>query len=510
MNSSQRVGLGTILALTLTIAATINLESTPPLWWDEGWNLSVARNWVELGHYGRLLAGEPTSPSMSTGFPAIAPVALSFRLLGVGIWQGRLIGVFFTFGALALIYYLATRLYNRPVAIATLVVLLLMSPHSRIHPILMGRQVLGEMPALFYLLAGYACFLSALHRPVWALPLTLFFWGAALITKLQVLPFWTASLLIPLLITLFQRRWKSVNLFLLAFLGSLISSQLMLWLQRLLVDSHTQAVSSITGLFEVTALLPLAYDRRLVALIMISMFGMPTLLGLCYETGKFVKYRTKAAPDSHTEVIRLALLALAGSWFAWYLLFSIGWVRYLFPATFIGSIFVATLLDDLTNHFSFSSTVKSAGHALRHLRFDQRSAGAVLAIVLIAMTFPSNLTMLYRSYVINADASAVQVVDFLNKQTAARALIETYASELFFLLERRYHYPPDQIHVDLNRRTFIDHDKRINYDPSAVDPDYLVVDHRSKVWRLYESLLASGKFRRIRTYGQYEVYERVR
>src|SRR5208337_612294 len=92
------------------------LDSAPPLWWDEGWNLTVARNWWEMGHYGRLLCGQPISSGMSTGFPAVLPISLSFRLLGLGVWQGRLPGVLFMLASLGLLYYLARRLYGAPVA----------------------------------------------------------------------------------------------------------------------------------------------------------------------------------------------------------------------------------------------------------------------------------------------------------------------------------------------------------------------------------------------------------
>src|SRR5437867_2492656 len=148
-------GAGALLALILLLLGTINLGSVPPLWWDEGWTLTVARTWVERGHYGRLLAGQLVPSGLEAAFPVTAPIALSFRLLGIGVWQGRLVGVFFTLGTLALMYYLARCLYDRSVAIGTLAVLLFLSPDPAIHPILMGRQVLGEMPALFYLLAGY-------------------------------------------------------------------------------------------------------------------------------------------------------------------------------------------------------------------------------------------------------------------------------------------------------------------------------------------------------------------
>lgn len=91
---------------------------------------------MELGQYAQLKDGNLIPASMlTTGLPAVAPVALSFKLLGVGIWQGRVSGT---------IYLLSRRLYDRKVAVATVVVLLLMSAHPELHPVLIGRQALGK------------------------------------------------------------------------------------------------------------------------------------------------------------------------------------------------------------------------------------------------------------------------------------------------------------------------------------------------------------------------------
>src|SRR5512147_2266081 len=105
----------------LLLALTINLASTPAPWWDEGWTMSVARNWVVLGHYGRLLEGQATPRGLEAAFPVTAAVALGFRLFGVGIIQARIVSVIFTLIALALLYKLARRFYNQSIAIATLV-----------------------------------------------------------------------------------------------------------------------------------------------------------------------------------------------------------------------------------------------------------------------------------------------------------------------------------------------------------------------------------------------------
>jgi hypothetical protein len=99
---------------------------------------------------------------------------------------------------------------------------------------------------------------------------------------------------------------------------------------------------------------------------------------------------------------------------------------------------------------------------------------------------------------------------FFNTQTLPNTLIETYESELHFVLERRYHYPPDQLHIELTRRTYLEQNVVIDYDPLAADPDYLVIGNIARTWWLYQPAIEHGDFRLIKTYGEYEIYMRVR
>jgi len=503
-----RVTAGTLLAL-LVFLAVFNLESTPPLWWDEGWTLSVARNWAEQGHYGQLLEGKPAPPGLEASFPVTAVVSFSFRLFGTGVYQARAPGVFFMLGTLAIIYYLASCLYNRRIATTTLLVLLFMSPaHRDLHSILVGRQVLGEMPMMFYLLAGYAFFLSAQDKPMWAMPFAVFFWGVALITKLQVWPFWLASLLVPLIIALSTRHWRLARLLAVGLICSLTMSRLLIWLQQLLLEHERNPLTPIAGLYYVTALVG-APRARLFALFATLLLGIPTLAGLCYGLWCFIKNREKCLAQNHREVVRVALLVLSTSWFGWYLVLSNGWFRYLFPVTFVGSIFLAAMLCNLTENISLLSTIKRAGFIVRPLRVSASRVGPLLAIVLVMISVPMTLRMLYQSYVVDADTSVLETIDFLNTQTPSDSLIETYDPELFFLLKRRCHYPPDQIHIDLIRRFFLDQDVPIDYDPLAASPSYLVVGPQSKIWGLYDPILKTKAFRLLKTFRRYNIYERV-
>jgi hypothetical protein len=494
------------LALGLFFLGTINLESTPRLFWDEGWTLSLARNWVERGHYGRFLAGQPAPPGLEAAISVTGPVALSFYFFGVGVWQGRLVGVLFMLAALGTIYYLTRQLYDQSVAIGTLAVLLLLSMYPQLHPLFMGRTVLAEIPMLFYLLSGYTLFLLSSYKSIWFALLAVMFWGIALVTKLQVLPFWTISLALPLTIMLFKRRWKIAGLLAFGLSGSLLVSKVLPWVEQVLLQGYTLPKTPLHRLYSFTALVPLE-SNRWDALETTLVVGLPTLLALSYEIWKYIK-SPSALSGEMREIVRLALVFLAGSWFAWYLLLSVGWPRYLFPATFVGSIFVAAMLHDWTHHFNLLSTIRHAVVALKPRQIKWHNLRTLLAIILVAWSLSITLKGLYHLYFIFPDTSAQQVAHFLNTQTPTNALIETYESELHFLLNRRYHYPPDQISVDLNLRN-LGKNISINYDPLGADSDYLVIGGMGHGSELYRSIL-DKEFRLLQTYGGYHIYERVR
>ena len=257
----SRMGVGIVLGLIVLFLSVYKLESAPAFWWDEGWTLSVARNWVEHGHYGNLRNGEPVPPGLSGAWPIVAPIALSFQLFGVGLWQGRLVGVLFTLGALLLMYVLSRRLYNQAVGLTTLFVMSFMAIHPALHAVLTGRQVLGEMPVLFYLLLGYVCLFAGLQGAgkiaLWGLAGAALAWGIALNTKLQAMPFWMVSLLGPLVLMAWQRRWAVVGRLGTGLLGTLLIAQGLVWVGHVYLNPG----EVMSGLYDVTAFVPVAQVR---------------------------------------------------------------------------------------------------------------------------------------------------------------------------------------------------------------------------------------------------------
>ena len=349
------------------------------------------------------------------------------------------------------------------------------------------------------------------------MPVAFLLWALSLRTKPQVLPFFVVALSCPLAVALWLRCWRTARLLASGLAGTLATLGVLAWGEKLLFSSRLFSATSASDPYKVlgdasnlrTYVFTLVPSVRLLAVSMAVLFAMPLVLGVCYNGLKFAKCLHDRDMHSGQKVCRLSLWCMVCAWLGWYLLLSIGWTRYLFPAMFLGSIFVAVLLKDLVGGFNLPRLVVQGAKVLRQRHFTLRGTGILLTAIVIPMLFLATLGMLYKSFVLLPDDSVVQAAQFLNTHTKTDALVETYDSEIFFLLERSYHYPPDSVQHQLNRRAFFGQDNVIDYDPMAHDLDYLVVGTMSRWWGLCQPVLDSGAFRLLQTYGAYEIYGRV-
>jgi hypothetical protein len=208
--------------------------------------------------------------------------------------------------------------------------------------------------------------------------------------------------------------------------------------------------------------------------------------------------------------VRLWLLLFVSSWVAWFLLLANSSIpRYMYPPTFFGAMFAAAMLDDWTHHFGVRETMRRATGALRWTRPQINALGALAAILLFAMTAPFTVLMLLWAFFAGANEDAARAAAYLNTETAPQAHVETYDAELFFYLNRPYHYPPDQLHVEYIRRT-LDPQYPVLYDALAQNPDYLVVGPFSQDWHVYDTVLAQRVFLPTVRFGAYQIYRRAR
>ncbi|MCC7353661.1 MAG: glycosyltransferase family 39 protein, partial [Anaerolineae bacterium] len=191
-----------------------NLEYNPRPWHDEGALLSVSRTLVEDGVYaGRSSDGYQTFGAVqSVGPTVLLPIALSFKLFGIGLVQGRVVVATYALLALALLYVVGQELFGRRIALVG-VFLLLGSP--AVAYLLLGRQVVGDAPALAFFLGGWLAWSRGIqtgrHQHYLIAGLLL---GAAMVTKSQYILMGFGTLAILGLLDLVFYRQKKIGAFL--------------------------------------------------------------------------------------------------------------------------------------------------------------------------------------------------------------------------------------------------------------------------------------------------------
>ena len=427
----------------LLLSLTYRLEEIPPFSFGEGWVMSVARNWVELGRYVSLFDGRPIPPSMlNIGFPAVAPIAFSFCLFGVGIWQGRLPGVLFTIGALCLLYHLALRLYDRKVALGTLFVVVFMSGKLELHPFFMGRYA-GERclrcsccwPAMIsFCLVAMSSSPPPPRRLVLGTGRSDQDAGAALPCGRPCSPhYWGLPVngceRLSQSLRAFADSWRvsgSSGGFRRACCRPICSLELP---RLLLTITPPRFPFSSSG----DALL--LQQRRLLAPEPNPAVKEPPLIGTQHTSYHH------AAPFFSCSLDCGSVTAARSA------------RPYLFVPVFVGSIFVAVMLCDLTSGFSIPATVKSAADTILRLRFNRSNIFSMVVVLLFALV-PITAINIFFGYA-SPDRSSREVAEFLNTSTPPDALIETYDMEIFVLLDRRYSHPPDDVHLRVRRHNLL-------------------------------------------------------
>ena len=510
--------LYTVCIVAFLVLATYRLNTILPPRFDEGWSLSLARNVLELGHYGHLLLGNRIPATiLNTGWPAVMPMVLSFRAFGIGIWQARLPFVLFGLGAIICLFRLITQLYGERTAIGATVLLTCLGIPPDMNHLFMSRQVLGEAPMLFFLLLGYLILLAAWHKSLWCVTLAGLAWALALHTKPQPFPFLMLSLAGPAVWCWLKGNRRAGVRLALVLATTLVLMQMMVWARDALIGASAPVAQagndpySMVRSLEVLMTYVVVFDTpaRVRALTVMLVAGLPVAAGLAYAASRFATETPKTWQAR--DIVRVSLWALSASWWAWFTFLSIGWSRYFFPALYLGSGFAAHWLGVLSEGFRPAAVVRQAARGLRGSPPRARNLICLIAVltlpVMLALSVQSAFLAL-RDY--GSRGGLAEAVAFLNSETESDAIIETYDSELFFALERAYHFPPDEVLHQLSWRSFLGREVLITYDPLVADPDYLVVGPASRMHGLYTPQLIEENFIPVFSSPGYEIFRRVR
>jgi len=147
--------------LVVLLISTYKLTISPPPWYDEGIIIQTAKHMYGTGELLIRVAPDTLIKAgviASTGFPVVLPESIIFHFFGSGLFQARMLMVLYIFGLVVAVYFFARELYGKKIALYSL---LLVGSFAQVYG--NGKNVLGEVPGLFFLVL-FLFFLTRLER----------------------------------------------------------------------------------------------------------------------------------------------------------------------------------------------------------------------------------------------------------------------------------------------------------------------------------------------------------
>jgi 4-amino-4-deoxy-L-arabinose transferase-like glycosyltransferase len=476
------IGLLCVLGLVL-----INLESYPATWFDEGQYLHVPKALLQHGVYADWSSDGPRyfGPTTAAGPTVLLPIAAMFQVAGIGLLQARLIMAVYLLACLALCYLVTRRLYTP--AIALLATALLLSSRGA-WTLNWGRQVLGEIPTLTFLLAGLWFWHGALTRRCGRRAVAAgICWGLCLITKNQaIVAFAPALALGSLLEWRFYRngRWS------LWLLPPLIAAMMALgWLAILFTQLGPGNLAENLALTRqatggaILVLRPDATFRALRLLVSPSLYGGLMIPALIYGW-----WRVRRRRDIPAQAESFVLLIVT-IWLLWFVV-SLGWPRYAYVGAALGALPVARLMADTWSWARQRGTTHDAAVAL--------ATGLLIGVPLARTTHE----------ILTPDRSVLRFAAYLTHHLPTDSLIATWEPELGGLTDHRFQYPPQALlDVAVRHQWSGGPPARIDLDTNPAP--YVVVGPFSAWTGVYATTQLDRSYELIHSDGAYALYRRL-
>lgn len=476
------LGLACVLALAL-----INLESYPATWFDEGQYLHVPKALLQHGVYADWSSDGPRyfGPTTATGPTVLLPIALMFQVAGIGLTQARLVMAVYLLACLALCYLVARRIHTPTIAL--LATALLLSSRGA-WTLNWGRQVLGEIPTLTFLLAGLWFWYGALTRRCGRRAVAAgICWGLCLITKNQAIVAFAPALALGSLLEWRVYRNGRWSLWL---LPPLIAATMALgWLLILFTQLGPGNLATNLALTRqatggaILVLRPDATLRALRLLVSPSMYGGLLIPALLYGWWRVRRRRDVAA---QAESFVLLIVAI---WLLWFVC-SLGWPRYAYVGAALGALPVARLIADAWGRARRRGATHATALAL--------AAGLIIGAPLLRTTHE----------ILTPDRSVLRFAAYLTHTLPADSLIATWEPELGGLTDHRFQYPPQAL-LDVAVRHQWSGGPPARVDLDADPAPYVVVGPFGAWTGVYATTQLDRSYALIHSDGPYALYRRL-
>jgi 4-amino-4-deoxy-L-arabinose transferase-like glycosyltransferase len=484
-----------ILALCL-----LRLQVYPDPWFDEGLSFQTAKNIALDGQYGlRSTEGFVAfHPLIQTGPTVLLPIALVFRLAGIGVLQARLVIVLYTVSALAVFYWLVRNVCSRRVAFLASLLLIFTFDYEFTSFVFMGRQVLAEVPALAFFWLGTLVWFQAWKSSRW--PVLIWpglLWGLAMLTKVQfalVLP--TALILFGLFDRISVRDLQIRHI----LVPILVSGGCMLmWYGvQMLSVGFVDFWQQIAELGSAGGRHLLHFSPRRAMSAINQLLGSSLVLlgipGMLYVLWSFLQGKEARGYR------QLFLLVFTAVWLGWYAFLSIGWMRYAFVPAAMSTVFSAQLFTGLWDRAGERRQV--SGYRLP-LAPGRLAVGSVIALLLLSGVIP-----MVKQIIQSPDCGLQELVGYLNIHIPADAVIESWEWEADFLTDHTYHHPSYKVTNLVTESIWYGASSSpLMYDPMTFRPAYLIVGSFARWTGIYSEDLVEQRFTLIKSFGEYDLYE---
>lgn len=480
-------GLGVLAVVAIAFLALYNLTAYPVIWFDEGAHLLLPKNLARTGQYTGY-----AGPTIGVGPTVLLPIAAAFRLFGIGLLQARLVMVAYLFAAVFAYHRLARRLGDeRFAAVATA----LFVSSQAVSLFYYGRQVLGEVPALAFVLAGLAVWFGAWRsESPGRLLLAGLLLGLGMVTKLQYALALAPAFAVAWLANLAYDRTARQRVFLLpAFVAA---ATVLTWAavivfalpsipSRGTLDSARHLTSSAIFLFSADCM------RRAIH----ELFRPRVFLGLVAPAFAYaiVCWFRRGEGERQWGVVSAIML----SNLVWFAFASIGWPRYAFLGLSLAALWVARLVADYTGRFGAEPS--AVPPLLRRI---------LLAWLALAIVVPAVRT--FRDVLVPPYDAPAEMADYLNANVRKDALIETWEPEMGFLTDHRYHLPPQQLQADVLAHVWLGGPPvSEKYDGMSEEPDFVLLGDYGHLANVYPISDLSQEYENVKMIVHYQLWRRT-
>jgi 4-amino-4-deoxy-L-arabinose transferase-like glycosyltransferase len=472
---------------------TLNLGGSPSVWFDEGYKMNAARTLAERGVYGTYTVDgyQPFDPGISSGPADMLPLAASFALFGTGVVQARLVFVAYSLLMALTLYALGSLIFGPQAGLLAALLVIAVPPLAGTSLLAIGRQALGEAPALALILSGVLLWARSWERPgagvAFGAGLLL---GLGLLSKTQI----GIALLPAMLLITVGRCWRRPGQLLRELLPVVVMLGVIAgWalLGRALTDEASRRENAVMLLDAIrTNLLTGLWGRTLsrTALALTAIMATAAILsGLRLWTRSHMRAANLAS--WWAEAFLACFVALYALWFA---LLSVGWPRY----SYAGLMVALLLLGG-----AIGRALEQAQDSLGMLR---RLSWLLVGVALLGQLAAVALAP--------ASDDARRTANYLDATIARDAVVETWEWELSALGRHTAFHHPHQRYLFLTIRQFSHQQTQFNlqYDALQVPPDYLVIGPFGEWTQIYSPDQLEASFTLVERIGRYQLYKRIR